>query len=85
MPSDPEARTAAAGRLNDLWSALHNQAQGQSTTEGVGGLVGQFEEFASMPLDLAMLFLNMGLQLTELVLQTIEEGGVILVKGLTPA
>ena len=83
--SDPEARALAASRLNDLFQGLGRQAQGDTGGLGdLGGLIGQFEEFASVPLDLAMLFLNMSVELTELVLRTLEEGGVILMKGLTP-
>lgn len=84
MPSDPEARQIAMSSLTDLFQGLGHHAQGGQAGGAVGGLIGQFEEFAAMPLDLATLFLNMSVQLTELVLKTLEEGGVILVKGLSP-
>lgn len=85
MPSDPEARTIAASKLTDLFQGLGRHAQGDAApADPIGGLIGQFEEFASMPLDLATLFLNMSVQLSELVLKTLEEGGVILMRGLTP-
>jgi len=84
MSSDPEARQLAASRLTDLFQSLGRQAQGEAPSGDLSGLLGQFQEFASLPLDIAVLFLDMSVELTELVLRTLEEGGVILVKGVTP-
>jgi hypothetical protein len=82
MAQDPAVRQEAASRLHGLFSVL---GQGQSsTTGGLGGLAGQLEEFAEMPMELARIFTDMALQLTELVLKSLEEGGIVLVKGLTP-
>jgi hypothetical protein len=47
-------------------------------------MAGQLEEFMTMPLDLAMVFIDMSVQLTDAVLSALEEAGVVLVKGLTP-
>lgn len=81
---DPQVRQAAASHLTALFQGLGNARQEQDPTV-LGGLAGDLEEFMSMPLDMAMVFLNMATQLTELVLNSLEEAGVILVKGLTPA
>jgi hypothetical protein len=83
MATDPGVRTEAEGILGNLFHSIGQHAQGQSP--GVaGGLLGQFQEFVEMPMELAQVFLDMGVQLTELVLRSLEEGGIILTKGLTP-
>lgn len=88
MPTtDPEVRQLATSRLTDLFQGIGHarQENDPSALGNLGGITGQIEEFMSMPMDLAVLFLDMSVQLAELVLTSLEEGGVILVKGLTPA
>lgn len=87
MNQDPQVRQAAAGHLTALFQGLGHarQEQDPSVLGSLGGAAGQLEEFLSMPLDMAMVFINMSVQLTELVLTSLEEAGIILVKGLTPA
>lgn len=81
---DPQVRQAAATHLTALFHGLGNARQENDPT-ALGGLAGDLEEFMSMPMDMAMIFLNMATGLTELVLQSLEDAGIVLVKGLTPA
>lgn len=85
---DPEMRMEAKETLAGLFKGVGQRAQGQRP-EPVGGLeleglLGQVQEFVSMPMDLAVLFLDMSVDLAELVLETLEQAGYILVKGATP-
>ncbi len=87
MTQDPQVRQAAAGHLTALFQGLGHARQEQDpSTLGslAGGLGQQVEEFLAMPLDMAMVFINMSTQLTELVLTSLEEAGIILVRGLSP-
>ena len=84
MNQDPQVRQAAASRLTALFQGIGNARREDDPTV-LGGLAGDFEEFMSMPMDMAMIFLNMATQLTELVLTSLEDAGIVLVKGLTPA
>jgi hypothetical protein len=84
MNQDPGVRREAAAHLTALFQGIGNARQ-ESDPTVLGGLAGDLEEFMSMPLDLAMIFLNMATDLTELVLRSLEEAGIVLVKGLTPA
>ena len=65
-----------------MFNSLGRKEAPQSTV--AGGLTKEIEEFLAMPLDLTMVFLDMSVSLTEMILQTLEEAGVILVKGMTP-
>jgi hypothetical protein len=86
---DPAVRQEAHGHLMSLFQGLGNANREQDPSVlgnvGLGGMAGQLEEFMSMPMDMAMVFLNMAVQLTDLVLSSLEEAGIILVKGITPA
>lgn len=87
MNQDPQVRQAAAGHLTALFQGLGHarQEQDPSVLGNLGGGLGQqLEEFLSMPLDMAMVFINMSTQLTELVLTSLEDAGLILVRGLSP-
>ena len=84
MNQDPAVRREAAGHLNALFQGIGN-ARSEADPTVLGGLAGDFEEFMSMPMDMALIFLNMATDLTELVLRSLEEAGIVLVKGLTPA
>ena len=83
---DPQVRAEAASHLTTLFQGLGHMGGGQATTGGaLGGLTTQLTEFMEMPLELAQIFMNMAVQLTELVLTSLEQAGFALVKGLTPA
>ena len=82
--TDPGVRQEAHGLLSGLFSHLGQSAGSGGSQGGSGGLMGQVTEFIEMPLELAQLFMGMSAQLAEMVLKTLEEGGMILVKGLTP-
>lgn len=56
----------------------------QSGGDAVSGMLQDVEEFVSMPMDLAVIFVNMSVELAELVLTSLEEAGFTLVKGMTP-
>lgn len=83
MPvSDPAARATARSALHSMFTHL---GSGTPPPQGTGGgLVVQLEEFFQMPMDLTKIFLDMSVQLTELVLKSLEEAGISLVKGMTP-
>lgn len=81
--TDPAVRQEAHGVLQGLFS--HIGSQGQQGGGGLtGGLAGQLTEFIEMPMELTKIFLDMSVQLTELVLKSLEEAGMTLVKGMTP-
>lgn len=84
MPTDPAVRQEAHNHLLSLFQGIGRQAQGGPAPSALAGMGGQLEEFLAMPLDLAQLFAGMAVDLTELVLRSLEEGGIILVKGMTP-
>lgn len=85
MRQDPAVCQEAGGILEGLFRHLGESRQSGQPPSALGGLGVQLEEFMSMPLDLAVVFMNMSVQLTELVLQSLEEAGIVLVKGLSPA
>ena len=78
MTQDPAVRSEAKGILDGLFSNIGSSAGG-------GGAGQDLAEFLQMPADLARLFADMAFDMTELVLNALAEGGIILVKGLTPA
>jgi hypothetical protein len=81
MSTDPQVRQQAHGVLEGLFSRIGGQGAG----DGAGGaLGGQLVEFMEMPVDLARIFVDMSVQLTDLVLTSLEEAGIVLVKGLSP-
>lgn len=81
-------RQEALGLLSSRFREV-GQRRVADDQEGLGsmleGLSGEFTEFLNMPLDLARIFINMGLEMAELAISTLEEAGFVLVKGLTPA
>lgn len=85
MPTDPATRQEAHSRLVDLFQGIGHHAQGNpSAAPDLGGMIGQVEEFLSMPVDLARIFVTMAIDLTDAVLSSLEEAGFVLVKGLVP-
>lgn len=84
MRQDPQVRQTAASHLHALFSGIGNARREDDPTV-LGGMAVDLEEFMSMPLDMAVIFLNMATDLTELVLNSLESAGIVLVKGLTPA
>lgn len=82
MRQDPAVRSEAHGILEGLFR--HVGESSQQGTGTLGGIGGDLSEFLTMPADLARLFTDMAFDLTEVVLNALAEGGVILVKGLTP-
>jgi hypothetical protein len=88
MATDPAVRQEAESVLGSVFRGLGNRARGEEVGQvgnvDIGGLIGQVEEFVSMPMDLATLFLDMSVDLTKMILNALEEAGFILVKGMTP-
>lgn len=88
MATDPQVRHEAGDLLGSLFRGIGNNARGEQVGQVGGvelsGLLGDVQEFVSMPMDLAVLFLDMSVELAELVLKTLEEAGYVLVKGMTP-
>lgn len=84
MATDPAVRESAANHLGSLFSNLGQARQQNDPGLLGGGLAGQLEEFLQMPVEMAAIFMNMGMQMAELVLTSLEEAGYTLAKGLTP-
>lgn len=85
MNQDPVVRREAAGILEGMFRTVGESRQSGQPPSALGGLGLDLQEFMAMPLDLAVVFMNMAVDLTELVLKSLEEAGYVLVKGLTPA
>jgi hypothetical protein len=85
MNQDPAVRQEAHGILEGLFRNIGESRQAGEPPSALGGLGVDLAEFLTMPADLARLFTEMAFDLTELVLNALAEGGVILYKGLTPA
>lgn len=83
MTTDPGARNQAAGVLHGLFTHL-GSGGGQPAPTPLSGMALQVEQFVAMPIELANIFMNMSVQLTELVLTSLEEAGITLVQGLMP-
>lgn len=85
MNQDPLVRQTAAGVLSGLFRHLGSGGS-QPVPAGLnlGAMGTQVEEFLEMPVELAEIFLSMSTQLTELVLTSLEQAGIVLVKGLLP-
>lgn len=82
MNQDPAVRDEAAGVLSGLFR--HLGSGGTQPTAGGLDVGGQFAQLLEMPVELANIFLNMSVQLTELVLRSLEEAGIVLARGLMP-
>lgn len=90
MNQDPAVRSEAHSVLRGLFSGLGHHAQGGDSEQAPAGLnvewmIEQAGELVTMPADLARIFVDMSVDLTELVLQALAEAGFVLVRGLTPA
>lgn len=84
---DEATRDGARETLSSLFSNLGRARQNNDPglLGGLGGgLAEDLQEFMTMPMDLAVVFLNMSVELAELVLKSLEEAGYTLTKGLTP-
>lgn len=88
MTQDPQVRQQAHSVLSGLFSSLGQHAQGGQAQAPAGlnldWMLGQFSEFVEMGPELAQVFVTMATDLTELVLNSLAEAGIVLVKGLTP-
>ena len=84
MRQDPQVRNEAASVLSGLFRNIGETRQAGQAPAALGGLGVELEEFLTMPLDLAVVFMRMSVELTELILQSLEEAGIILTKALTP-
>lgn len=85
--TDPEVRREASSVLNSLFNGIGESAQGQQPSGGginADWVLQQVQEFVEMPIDLALIFMEMSTQLTEMVLKALEQAGITLVRGLTP-
>lgn len=81
---DPAVRREAAGILDGLFQGMGN-ARKEEDASVLGGLGGDLQEFLTMPLELAEIFVGMSAQMAELVLKSLAEAGFVLVRGLMPA
>jgi hypothetical protein len=89
MATDPAVRQEAHNKLTSLFEGLGRARQEKDSGGGgglgdLGGIADQVQEFLEMPLDIAMIFINMSTQLAEMILKSLEEAGIVLVKGMTP-
>ena len=85
MDTVPHAE--AKSLLADLFRKVGEQPPGQEQSGLLGGIdiAQELQEFATMPVELAMVFMDMSVELAELVLTSLAKAGYTLVKGLTPA
>lgn len=83
MSSDPEARATAGHAIGALFH--HIGSRGDAPAPALGGMGGQLAEFMEMPVELATVWIDASTKLVELILTAVEETGVVLVKGMTPA
>lgn len=87
MDTDPQARQSAVDAVSAMWQNIGHSTQNQDSglLGGLGGGLGQqLTEFVNMPMEMAQIFINMAVQIAELTITSIEEAGVVLVKGLSP-
>jgi hypothetical protein len=85
MSQDPRVRDEAVGVLSGLFRHLGSGGtQPAPAGLNLGALGTQFEQLVEMPVELANVFLNMSVQLTELILRSLEEAGIVLARGLSP-
>jgi len=81
-----EPRDVLAG----LFRRVGQRARGDDIPEeggggdALGGLMGQVEEFITMPVDLAVLLIDASTEMATLVLDTLAKAGYVVVKGTTP-
>lgn len=84
MNQDPQVRQQAHGVLESLFAHIGGQQGGPHPALAGGGLTGQLVEFMEMPVELSRIFLDMSVQLTDLVLTSLEEAGIVLARGIMP-
>jgi hypothetical protein len=84
VSTDPVIRDQAAGVLSGIFSHIGSSGNAPSPFGLGGALGGQVEQFLQMPVELTKVFLDMSVQLTELVLSSLEEAGFVLARGLVP-
>lgn len=85
MNQDPQTRSHAASILEGLFRHIGSGGS-EPVPQGVnlGGMGQQVEQFVAMPLELAQLFTGMAVDLTNLILDSLEQAGIILAEGLIP-
>ena len=84
MRQDPQVRHEAAGILEGLFRHIGESRATGEPPSALGGLGVDLAEFFTMPADLARVFVEMATDLTEVVLTSLAEPGIILYKGMTP-
>jgi hypothetical protein len=86
---DANVREGARNTLSSLFKGIGQSSESSGGGGGglapeLSGLAGQLEEFVTMPIDVARIFLGMSVELADLVLQALEQAGFVIVKGVTP-
>ena len=84
MRQDPEIRREAEGILDSLFSSIGRASQDSGSANALGGMGVQIAEFVQMPMELAEIFVSMSMDLTKMVLESLAEAGIVLVRGLSP-
>jgi hypothetical protein len=84
VSTDPAVRAEAESVLSGVFSHIGSLGNAPAPIALGGVLGGQVEQFLQMPVELTKVFLDMSVQLTELVLSSLEEAGLVLARGLVP-
>jgi hypothetical protein len=82
---DEQVQEQARSVLSGLFRNIGEANSDGGSASALGGLGGELAEFITMPADLARIFMDMSMDLTEMVLTSLAEAGIVLVRGLTPA
>lgn len=84
MRQDPDIRSEAEGILDRLFTNIGRASTDAGSASSVSGLGTQIAEFVTMPAELAEIFVGMSMDLTKMVLESLAEAGIVLVRGLSP-
>lgn len=82
--TDAAVRNEASSIIEGLFRNIGRANQDAGAANQLGGLGVQLAEFIAMPGDLAVLFMDMSVDLTKMILESLEQAGIILVRGLSP-
>ena len=85
MRQDDQVQEQARSVLSGLFRNIGEANQDGGSASALGGLGGELAEFILMPAELAEIFVSMSTDLAEMVLTSLAEAGLVLVRGLTPA
>lgn len=85
MTQDPATRDRAATLLHSLFNHIGSGGT-QPVPAGVnlGAMGTQIQQLLEIPVELAQIFIGMAGDLTEVILTSLEQAGIVLAEGLIP-